>query len=82
MIKFIDLKKGDKILHSHLGTTPPVSGYIMESPKQGRGCKSTILVDVKGSEVGMFDEMGSIYSREVLKVFRDNNWLPVTGQPA
>ena len=45
MIKFIDLKKGDKILHSHLGTQPPVSGYIMESPKQGRGVKSTILVD-------------------------------------
>ena len=82
MIKFIDLKKGDKILHSHLGTQPPVSGYIMESPKQGRGVKSTILVDVKGSEVGLFDEMGSIYSHEILKVFRDNVWLKVTGQPA
>ena len=82
MIKFIDLKKGDKILHSHLGTTPPVSGYIMESPKQGRGVKSTILVDVKGSEVGMFDEMGSIYSREILKVKRDDVWLKVIGQPA
>ena len=82
MIKFIDLKKGDKILHSHLGTQPPVSGYIMESPKQGRGCKSTILVDVKGSEVGLFDEMGSIYSHEILKVFRDDNWLPVTDHPA
>ena len=82
MIKFIDLKKGDKILHSHLGTSPAVSGYIKESPKQGRGCKSTILVDVKGSEVGLFDEMGSIYSREILKVFRDDNWQQVTGQPA
>jgi hypothetical protein len=82
MIKFIDLKKGDKILHSHLGTQPPVSGYIMESPKQGRGVKSTILVDVKGSEVGLFDEMGSIYSREILKVFRDDNWQQVTDQPA
>ena len=82
MIKFSELKKGDKILHSHLGTSPAVSGYIMESPRQGRGVKSTILVDVKGSEVGMFDEMGSIYSREVLKVFRDDNWQQVTGQPA
>ena len=82
MIKFIDLKKGDKILHSHMGITPLVGGYIMESPKQGRGVKSTILVDVKGSEVGHFDEIGSIYSREVLKVFRDDNWQQVTGQPA
>ncbi len=81
MIKFIDLKKGDKILHSHLGTSPAVSGVIKESPKQGRGVKKTILVDVKGSEVGHFDEMGSIYSREVLKVFRDDNWQQVIGQP-
>ena len=82
MIKFSELKIGDKILHSHLGTSPAVSGYIMESPKQGRGVKSTILVDVRGSEVGMFNEIGSIYSREVLKVFRDNTWQQVTGQPA
>ena len=77
MVKFSELKKGDKIMHSHMGTSPAVSGYIIESPKQGRGCKSTILVDVKGSEVGLFDEIGSIYTKEVLKVFRDENWLPV-----
>ena len=82
MIKFSELKKGDRIMHSHMGTSPAVSGYIMESPKQGRGVKSTILVDVRGSEVGMFNEIGSIYSREVLKVFRDNIWQQVTGQPA
>jgi len=81
MIKFSELKKGDRIMHSHLGTSPAVSGVIKESPKQGRGVKKTILVDVKGSEVGMFDEMGSIYSREVLKVFRDDNWQQVIGQP-
>ena len=82
MIKFSELKKGDRIMHSHLGSSPAVSGYIMESPKQGRGVKSTILVDVKGSEVGHFDEIGSIYSREVLKVKRDDIWLQVIGQPA
>ena len=77
MIKFSELKKGDKILHSHLGTSPAVSGYIMESPKQGRGVKSTILVDVKGSEVGMFDEIGSIYSNQVMEVERDGSWIRV-----
>jgi len=77
MIKFSELKKGDKILHSHLGTSPAVSGYIMESPKQGRGVKSTILVDVKGSEVGMFDEIGSIYSNEIMEVERDGSWQRV-----
>jgi len=77
MIKFSELKKGDRIMHSHLGTSPAVSGYIMESPKQGRGVKSTILVDVKGSEVGMFDEIGSIYSREIMEVERDGTWIRV-----
>ena len=77
MIKFSELKKGDRIMHSHLGTSPAVSGYIMESPKQGRGVKSTILVDVKGSEVGMFDEMGSIYSNQIMEVERDGSWQRV-----
>ena len=76
-MKVKEIKKGDKILHSHLGTQPPVSGVVMESPVQGRGVRSTILVDVKGSEVGLFDEIGSIYTSEILKVFRDDNWLPV-----
>ena len=77
MIKFSELKKGDRIMHSHLGTSPAVSGVIKESPKQGRGVKSTILVDVKGSEVGMFDEIGSIYSNEIMEVERDGSWQRV-----
>ena len=72
-----EIKKGDKILHSHMGSQPPVSGIVMESPIVGRGIRSTLLVHVKGSEVGLFDEIGSIYTKEVLKVFRDDNWLPV-----
>ena len=77
MIKFSELKKGDRIMHSHMGTSPAVSGYIMESPRQGRGVKSTILVDVKGSEVGMFDEIGSIYSNQIMEVERDGSWQRV-----
>jgi len=77
MVKFSELKKGDKIMHSHLGTSPAVSGIVMESPKQGRGVKSTILVKVMGSEVGMFDEIGSIYSNQVMEVERDGSWIPV-----
>tara|TARA_R110002074_G_scaffold115528_1_gene246496 strand:+ start:318 stop:560 length:243 start_codon:yes stop_codon:yes gene_type:complete len=72
-----EIKKGDKILHSHMGTNPPVSGIVKESPIVGRGIRNTLLVLVKGSEVGLFDEIGSIYTKEILKVFRDENWLPV-----
>ena len=76
-IKFSELIKGDKIIHSHMGTSPAVSGIIKESPKQGRGVKKTILVYVKGSEVGHFDEIGSIYSNEIMLVLRDNEWHQV-----
>ena len=40
----------------------------MESIKQGRGFKTTLLVDVKGSDIGMFDEMGSIYVEDIIEV--------------
>jgi len=75
MIKFSELLKEDKIKHRHLGVE--VSGVVKESPKQGKGVRSTLLVDVKGTEVGMFDEIGSIYSHEVTKVLRDNKWQAV-----
>ena len=76
-IKFSELVKGDKIIHSHMGTKPAVSGIIKESPKQGRGVKKTILVHVKGSEIGYFDDIGSIYSNQVMLVLRDNEWHAV-----
>jgi hypothetical protein len=40
----------------------------MESIKQGRGFKNTLLVDVKGSEIGLFDECGSIYVKDIIAV--------------
>jgi len=75
MIKAIELIKGDKIKHVHLGAE--TSGVVMESPKQGKGLKQTLIVDVKGSEVGLFDEMGSIYTHQITKVLRGGSWQPV-----
>jgi len=75
MIKAIELKKGDKIKTNHLGLE--TSGVVLESPKQGRGLKSTLLIDCKGSEVGLFDETGSVYINQVKKVLRDNTWMEV-----
>ena len=76
-VLFEDLKKGDWIKLSHLGSSPLVGGYLMESPRQGRGLKSTILVDVKGSEGCMCDEIGSIYSNQIAAVLRDGEWYRV-----
>ena len=75
MIKAIELKKGDQIKTNHLGLE--TSGVVLESPKQGRGLKSTLIIDCKGSEIGLFDEAGSVYMNQVKKVLRDNTWMEV-----
>ncbi len=75
MIKAIELKKGDQIKTNQLGLE--TSAILLESPKQGKGLKSTILIDCKGSEVGLFDEIGSVYINQIKKVFKNNNWQQV-----
>tara|TARA_R100001086_G_scaffold232140_2_gene153209 strand:+ start:7748 stop:7960 length:213 start_codon:yes stop_codon:yes gene_type:complete len=67
MIKgFETIKKGTKLITKQLGV--PTRAVAMESIKQGRGFKTTLLVDVKGSDIGMFDEMGSIYVEDIIEV--------------
>ena len=78
-IKYKDLKKNDEVKTTQLGQ--PISGKLLESPKQGRGLRKTILIWTKGSEIGMFDEHGSVYAHQVTEVKRDGAWQDVTGQP-
>jgi|TARA_Y100000996_G_scaffold414011_1_gene403731 hypothetical protein len=79
-MKYKDLVKGDKILTKQLGT--PISGELLESPKQGKGLKNIVLIFSNGKEIGLFNEAGSIYARDIMKVKRDNKWEPVTDAPA
>ena len=79
-IQYKDLKKNDEVKTTQLGT--PVSGKLLESPVQGRGLRKTILIWTKGSEIGMFDEHGSVYADQVQQVLRDGSWQTVTGHPA
>ena len=79
MINYKDLKKKDEVRTTQLGQ--PVSGKLLESPKQGKGLKKTILIWTKGTEIGMFDETGSVYANEVTEVNRDGAWQQVTGHP-
>ena len=74
-MKIKDLKKGDYILSKQLGR--PVKGKLMESPIQGRGVKKTILIYAYAENIGMFNEHGSIYVTDILKVKRNNNWINV-----
>ena len=68
--KFETIKKGTLLrVNNGLGEC---NAYAMESIKQGRGFKKTLLVDLKASEVGFFDELGSIYVEDIIKVIGDS----------
>mgnify|MGYP005821042133 CR=1 FL=1 len=79
MIKYKDLKKNDEVKTTQLGA--PVTGKLLESPVQGRGVKKTILIMSNGSEVGAFNDHGSVYAEDVYEVKRDGIWQQVTDQP-
>ena len=83
-IEYKDLKKNDQIktnqLLSSVNKTMP-TGKLLESPKQGKGLKRTILVWTNGDEIGYFSEAGSVYAPQIRKVFRDGAWLDVINQP-
>ena len=49
------------------GLPSAVRAQLLESPKQGRGFKSIVLMDVKGSDCGLFDEAGSVYTKDIIK---------------
>ena len=66
-----EIKKGMRIKSVQLGV--PVTGIMMDNLKG-----NTRLVDVKGSEVGFFDEMGSVYAHDIILVEMNSNWVEVT----
>ena len=78
-IDYKDLKKNDVITSIQLGR--PIPGKLLESPKQGKGLKKVILIWSNGSEIGMFNEAGSVYANQVISVERDGQWLSITNQP-
>ena len=82
MIKFEDLKKGQEIKSSQLHPFILCSGKLLESPKQGKGIKKTMLIDAKGSELGFFDEAGSVYSQQIKLAKVANKWELVIHAPA
>lgn len=43
----------------------PIRAQLLESPRQGKGWKHTLLMDVKGSDAGFFDEIGSVYLDDI-----------------
>ena len=44
-----------------------IRAKLIESPKQGRGYKTVVLMDVRGTDAGFFDEMGGVYVSDIKK---------------
>ena len=61
---FAHLKKGSLVYSEHLGV--PVRCELLESIRQGKGFKRTVLCKVFGEEIGMFTECGSIYTSDII----------------
>ena len=70
-MKTNDIKKGTEIRTKQLGVS--VSGVMMDSLKG-----NTRLIKTFGSEVGMFDEIGSVYATDIIMaVNSDGVWEDV-----
>ena len=69
-MKTNEIKKGMKIKTVQLGT--PVSGIMMDS-RNG----DIRMIETKGSEIGLFDEIGSVYSHDIIKAEVGDKWFNV-----
>ena len=69
-MKTNDIKKGMRVRTTQLGA--PVTGIMMDSKKG-----NTRLIDTKGSEVGLFDEMGSVYAYDIVAAEVDGEWVNI-----
>ncbi len=58
------LKKDEWYIIDLMGMN--VRAKLLDSPRQGRGWKKTVMMDVRGSDVGMYDEMGSVYVSDII----------------
>ena len=63
-MKTNDIKKGTNIRTKQLGVS--VSGVMMDSLKG-----NTRMIKTNGSEVGMFDEIGSVYATDIILAKND-----------
>ena len=65
-----EIKKGTRVRTVQLGA--PVTGVMMDSKKG-----NTRLIETKGSEVGLFDEMGSVYAYDIVAADVDGEWVNI-----
>ena len=48
-----------------------IRAKLIESARQGRGYKNVVLMDVRGSDVGLFDEMGGVLVEHIIREHKE-----------
>ena len=71
-MKASELKKGSWYIINNFGTD--IRAKLIESAKQGRGYKSVVLMDVRGTDAGLFDEMGGVYVNDIKCEYPISEW--------
>lgn len=69
-IQVNDIKKGTKVKTNHLGVI--VTAIMLDSQR-----RNTRLVSVNASDIGGFDEAGSIYAWNIKSAKIDDEWVKV-----
>ena len=44
-----------------------IRAKLIESARQGRGYKTIVLMDVRGTDAGLFDEMGGFHVDDIIR---------------
>ena len=44
-----------------------IRAKLIESARQGRGYKTIVLMDVRGTDAGLFDEMGGVHVDDIIR---------------
>jgi len=50
-----------------------IRAKLIESARQGRGYKTIVLMDVRGTDAGLFDEMGGVHVDDIIREHK-NGW--------
>ena len=64
-MKASELVKGNWYIINNFGYD--IRAKLIESARQGRGYKTIVLMDVRGTDAGLFDEMGGVHVDDIIR---------------
>ena len=68
-MKASELVKGSWYIINNFGYD--IRAKLIESAKQGRGYKTIVFMDVRGTDAGFFDEMGGVHIDYIIREHKD-----------